>query len=44
VSPPPDPVVQVPPSLSTPLFVLTAGDLIDLVLAAERTLRGVPVR
>lgn len=43
VSPPPEPVVQVPPQ-STPPITLTAGDLIDLVLAAERTLRGVQGR
>lgn len=43
VSPPPEPVVQVPPQ-STPPITLTAGELIDLVLAAERTLRGVQGR
>ena len=43
VSPPPEPVVQVPPQSTAPI-TLTAGELIDLVLAAERTLRGVQGR
>lgn len=38
------PVTVVPPTVQAAPLTLTAGELIDLVLAAERTLRGDPRR